>query len=210
MGLPGGSQGKGALIVSLIDYEIKNRTNNEKDQDDFERLLFESYSAYYNNGNAKRRDNYCLLQEMNTFTDSDFSEFFNKYIFGTELLPVSWLQSDEDGDTLMNYEEILFDTKLDELDTDGDGFHDNEEIDSGSDPTLADSYPPQTPTLTASPEPTSPPIITSTVESTPQLTEQPRAKETNKLPSAAVIGSIGFVVLAISGLIVWRRHTKNR
>ena len=66
--------------------------------DDFERVLFEKYSAYYNNGIVKRCDNYCLLRELNNLTNSDFTDFFSKYVFGQEELPIDWLKSDDDKD----------------------------------------------------------------------------------------------------------------
>jgi hypothetical protein len=121
-------------VASLLDYEIQTRTGRAKGLDDLERVLFESYSAFHGGGVAKSCDNDCILRELNALTGSDFTRFFDRFVFGSESLPLDWLGADDDGDSLVTYEEILFGTSPNKGDTDGDGYSDAVEIASGTDP----------------------------------------------------------------------------
>jgi predicted metalloprotease with PDZ domain len=124
---------QGALVISLLDYEITKRTEGEKTFDDFYGHLFQKYSAFANKGKARECSNSCVMNELNKFTESDFSEFFKDHVYGKEI-PIDWLTADEDGDGLFTYDEILLSTDPTKPDTDGDGVSDMHEKQAGSNP----------------------------------------------------------------------------
>jgi predicted metalloprotease with PDZ domain len=200
---------KGALVASLIDYEIKLRTNEQMTLDNFLQSLFGKYSAFYNSGIAKPCDNYCLLKELNIFTNSDFTEFFSKYVFGKEQLPIDWLKADDDNDSLLNYQEILYETNLSSVDTDSDGFQDNIEVRLGTSPLSAESFPTPTstpvPTSTKTPEPTATKIISTIIpESRTSQQESPSSPNNN------FIEIILVVVPILAFVIYWIFKRQNK
>lgn len=72
---------KAPLVAYLIDRKIKKDTQGRRDLDRFIRYL---YSIY---GTEKRVIS--LKEELNQFTGTDFSDFFAKYVDGTELIEFS-------------------------------------------------------------------------------------------------------------------------
>lgn len=127
---------KGALVTFLIAKEIVQRTNNTVNMDTFLTLLFNKYGFY-----KQPCDEECLKRELNVLTDSDFTEFFDKYIYGSETLPFDWAFADDDGDGLSNFKEICWDTNPSVPDTDSDGYNDLDETQHGSDPVVFASTP---------------------------------------------------------------------
>ncbi|HEV2350741.1 MAG TPA: PDZ domain-containing protein [Terriglobia bacterium] len=81
---------KGALLGMLLDLEIRSRTHGRKSLDDLMRSLYQSFYAappatIYGPGHGYEEKD--LLEATNALTGSDFTEFFNKYVAGTEPLP---------------------------------------------------------------------------------------------------------------------------
>jgi len=77
----------------------------------------------------------CLKTELENLTGTDFSQFFDNYIYGTTPLPMDWAFVDSDGDGLSNTTEIFWNTNPWDTDTDGDGLTDFQETTNGTDPT---------------------------------------------------------------------------
>lgn len=206
---------KGALVVSLLDYEINKRTSGEKTFDDFYALLFQKYSAFKNNGHAKWCNNSCLIKELKNFTGSDFTDFFKAYVFGVEL-PIEWLRSDQDSDGLYAYDEFMLSTDPEKPDTDGDGFNDGSEKQQGTDPLSQNSFPlptathaptatiTPTPTVTITPVPTTTKIILNiTPDSNTNKPKEPLSFSGNR------IYLIPIVVIIIAIAIFWIAKRKK-
>jgi predicted metalloprotease with PDZ domain len=80
---------KGAVVAFLLDCEIRKRTSNQKSLDDVLRYLNENYAK--KNRAYKNQE---LLQIINHISESDFSDFYRKYIAGTADIPYQeFLQS---------------------------------------------------------------------------------------------------------------------
>lgn len=77
--------GGGATIAFILDIEIRHHTNNAKSLDDVMLYLKINY------GDKKIKiTNDNILNAVNVVSNKDFSEFFNKYIYGTkEYLDIS-------------------------------------------------------------------------------------------------------------------------
>jgi predicted metalloprotease with PDZ domain len=73
---------KGAVVAFLLDCEIRNRTSNKRSLDDVLRYLNENYAK--KNRAYKNQE---LLQIINHISESDFSDFYRKYIAGTADIP---------------------------------------------------------------------------------------------------------------------------
>lgn len=69
---------KGAVIAFMLDLEIIKSTNSTKNLDDFTRLL---YQKYYK-GNHIGYTEASIKSDLETLTKSDFTDFFQKYIYG--------------------------------------------------------------------------------------------------------------------------------
>ena len=72
---------KGHLVNYALALFIKDITGGHSDFLDVSRYLAANYW-----GNRLSNDD--LLQAVNHVTDADFSDFFSKYIYGTEKLPL--------------------------------------------------------------------------------------------------------------------------
>lgn len=72
---------KGALVAYMLDIEL-SKTNNTID--DFLKYLYKNYALSDN-----RPKNSDMLIALNTVSGKDFTEFFNRYIYGTEPLPLN-------------------------------------------------------------------------------------------------------------------------
>jgi hypothetical protein len=73
---------KGAVIAYLLDYEL-NKTGNNLGE--VSRKLYEQFGV----GSEGHPTNDQILTIVNQISREDFTEFFNKYIYGNEKLPVS-------------------------------------------------------------------------------------------------------------------------
>jgi hypothetical protein len=120
---------KGGLVSFLIAKEIYTRTNGRINFDDFNRILFEKY--WFKEVVIGTEE---VKSELEELTKTDFTEFFNHYVYGTTALPKTWASQDLDGDGLLNAGEILWDTNPGKTDSDSDGYTDKDEIDAGTDP----------------------------------------------------------------------------
>ena len=73
---------KGALVASLMDDEIKKRTDDLKSLDD---LMYHMFHKF-------RKEKYSsedVLEALNTVTGQDFTEFFSSFVYGTRKLPMT-------------------------------------------------------------------------------------------------------------------------
>lgn len=127
---------KGAMVSFLIAKEIYLRTDGAHNFDDFLQILFQKYGHYQAPCSEE-----CLKEELATLTGTDFTQFFDDYVYGTTTLPMDWAFEDSDDDGLSNALEIGWDTHPEKEDTDGDGFSDAVEIDERSDPLDPSSIP---------------------------------------------------------------------
>lgn len=81
---------KGALIGMLLDLEIREETGGRKSLDDVLRLMYQRFygapaATYYLPGRGyEERD---ILQAVNEVSGSDFTDFFRRYVQGTDPLP---------------------------------------------------------------------------------------------------------------------------
>lgn len=107
---------KGVLATFLMAKEIYYRTNGSKNIDDLSRTFFQKYWATGYQINTEDFKN-----ELELLTGSDFTQFFNSYVYGTEIYPIDWAFQDNDYDGLTNEVEIYLNTNPDISDTDFDG-----------------------------------------------------------------------------------------
>jgi hypothetical protein len=123
---------KGALAAFLMAKEIYIRTDGTHNFDHLLQALRQKYGHH-----AAPCSEECLKAELADLTGTDFTQFFDDYVYGTETLPMDWAFDDDDGDGLSNALEIGWDTHPEVQDTDGDGVSDGLEVRLGSDPTDA-------------------------------------------------------------------------
>jgi len=128
---------KAAIVATLLAKEIYARTDGQFIMDDYVQTLYNKYGGYY----APCYEA-CLLLELNKLTDQDFSDFFDRFVYGKELLEISDVfYGDADRDKLSDLEELFWDTNPHNPDTDNDGYPDGEEVIIGADPIDTGSYP---------------------------------------------------------------------
>jgi len=71
---------KGALVASLMDSEIRKRTDGRKNLDDVMYHMFHEFRE-------QRYSSEDVLEALNTVTQQDFGQFFLTYVYGTTKLP---------------------------------------------------------------------------------------------------------------------------
>jgi predicted metalloprotease with PDZ domain len=81
---------KGALLGALLDVEIRARTGGNKSLDDVMRLMYQRFygappSSYYLGGRGYEEGD--ILQAVNEVSGGDFTDFFRRYVQGTDPLP---------------------------------------------------------------------------------------------------------------------------
>ena len=94
-------QVKGQLMGLLLDLSIREFTNNKYSLDDLMRFM--NWWFAKNNIGYEEDD---ILRAVNSLTNHDFSDFFNKYVSGTVELPYQ---------QIFNYAGILMDIKTDTI-----------------------------------------------------------------------------------------------
>jgi predicted metalloprotease with PDZ domain len=70
---------EGSLVSWLLDFEIRNATDDQKSLEDVHRLLYQRFNA-----KDKGYTDNDLLALVNEVTGSDFSEFWKRYVWGTQ------------------------------------------------------------------------------------------------------------------------------
>ncbi len=81
---------KGEALAWLVDLEVRARTAGEKTLDDVMRFLWKRFwngatTSYYLQGRGYTDDD--LRLALNDLTQTDFTDFFNRYVGGVEELP---------------------------------------------------------------------------------------------------------------------------
>ena len=81
---------KGALLGMLLDVEIRARTGGSKSLDDVMRLMYQRFygapaATYYLPGRGYEESD--ILQTVNEVSGSDFTDFFRRYVQGTDPFP---------------------------------------------------------------------------------------------------------------------------
>lgn len=81
---------KGALLGMLLDLAVRERTGGRKSLDDVMRWMYRRFyegppATYYLPGRGYTESD--ILNALNTVSGSDFTDFFNRYVRGTEALP---------------------------------------------------------------------------------------------------------------------------
>lgn len=73
----------GGMFVAIAqDMQIRSASNNEKSLDEMMRFMFDNYTgSSYNIGDVERA--------LNTLSNDSQEDFFNRYIVGTERIPLS-------------------------------------------------------------------------------------------------------------------------
>jgi len=82
---------KGALLGMLLDLEIRSRTEGHKSLLDVMRLMYHEFyqgpgTSYYGPGRGYEEKD--VLEALNSATGSDFTPFFDRYVSGTDALPI--------------------------------------------------------------------------------------------------------------------------
>ncbi|MEW6731552.1 MAG: hypothetical protein AB1489_09520, partial [Acidobacteriota bacterium] len=79
---------KGEIVGLLLDLEIRMRTSNRRSLDDVFRYMYQEYyqrgrsDSYYLKGKGFAHGDF--LRIVNRVAGSDFTDFFNAYVSGTE------------------------------------------------------------------------------------------------------------------------------
>lgn len=74
---------KGAIIGLVLDLDIINQTNGEKNMDDFLKLMYQKYFKQLNRGFTEEE----FIKELEAFTGKKYQDFFDKYVNGVETIP---------------------------------------------------------------------------------------------------------------------------
>ncbi len=73
---------RGPLVAMMLDIEIRSRTDNKKSLDDVMRMLNNDAK----HGKTFREED--LIHKVEQYAGIDLTEFYNKYIHGTDSLPI--------------------------------------------------------------------------------------------------------------------------
>lgn len=81
---------KGALLGWLLDLDIREQTGGEKSLDDVMRYMYQKYyespaATYYLPGRGYTEGD--ILSALNAVSGTDFTDFFRRYVQGTDALP---------------------------------------------------------------------------------------------------------------------------
>lgn len=203
--VPGGhhfGEYKATLILYLLNQKIIENSSGEHSLEDATRLFYDRFAAIDEVKYPVLED---YLQAVNDATGENYDEFFEKYIYGIEALPLDKYFDDQDQDGLMTGTENEIGTDPENADTDGDGYDDGEEANTGTDPNI-----PATPTLVPSPTSTVTRTSTSTITATlaPSVTASPTSQisptpvpstTSNITPTVGII--LALVIVVIVGLV---------
>ena len=74
----------GWITAIVLDTDIRSRTNNEKSLDDLMKWL---YAKFLHTDKLYNTDD--IINGIKITTGLDYTKFYNKYIYDTEVIPVS-------------------------------------------------------------------------------------------------------------------------
>ena len=92
----------GGMFVAIAqDMQIRSASNNEKSLDEMMRFMFDNYTgSSYNIGDVERA--------LNTLNNDSQEDFFNRYIVGTERIPLSQYLELANIETIQNNGQTIF------------------------------------------------------------------------------------------------------
>jgi hypothetical protein len=203
---------KASMVFLELAKEVYLQTNGEKSIDD---IVSQMYQLCFSEN--WECSNYNLLQIINNETKSDFSQFFNDYVFGKEMIDFSWVFDDPDRDLITSGFEVLISTDPNNSDTDGDFISDYIEIKNNSNPLDKNVIPEPTKTPRPTVLPTFTPLPTAFPSNTPNPTSiateivEINIDESSDLPqypSIFLIG-IGGVLLGVVSIFLFYKKRSN-
>lgn len=80
---------KGSLVALLLDLTIREATGNRHSLDDVMRLLWQRFGKPFDNGQPVGMTDDEAKHALETTCGKDLSDFFNRYIYGTTVLPLA-------------------------------------------------------------------------------------------------------------------------
>ncbi|MBR7069068.1 MAG: M61 family metallopeptidase [Oxalobacter sp.] len=80
---------KGSLVALLLDLTIREATSNHQSLDDVMRLLWQRFGKPFDKGLPAGMTDADAKQALETISGTDLSDFFNRYIYGTTVLPLT-------------------------------------------------------------------------------------------------------------------------
>jgi sugar lactone lactonase YvrE len=83
---PGSWPQKSQLLIGVIDYRLSLQSGGSQSISSFMKYLFQKNGGYYFNPDYMVSVN-LLLQEINAFSGQDFTDFFNRYVYGKQFIP---------------------------------------------------------------------------------------------------------------------------
>jgi predicted metalloprotease with PDZ domain len=96
---------KGALVSMLLDFKIQEATNGTKSLNDVMKEMYRRYGGY-----KEKYTTSDFLEVVNSVSGTDLTDFFGKYVYGKEKLPLEEYFGDYDRDGVINIDEIRMGT----------------------------------------------------------------------------------------------------
>ena len=79
---------KGSLVALLLDLTLRKATGNSQSLDDVMRLLWQRFGRPFDEGQPVGMTDTAAKQALEEISGTDLSDFFNRYIYGTTVLPL--------------------------------------------------------------------------------------------------------------------------
>ena len=79
---------KGSLVALLLDLTLRKATGNARSLDDVMRLLWQRFGKPFDEGQPVGMTDAEAKRVLEEISGTDFSDFFNRYIYGTTVLPL--------------------------------------------------------------------------------------------------------------------------
>ncbi len=79
---------KGSLVALLLDLTLRQATNHRHSLDDVMRLLWQRFGKPFHDGQSVGMTDAKARRALEEIGEMDFGDFFNRYIYGTTVLPL--------------------------------------------------------------------------------------------------------------------------
>ncbi len=79
---------KGSLVALLLDLTLRKATGNARSLDDVMRLLWQRFGRSFDEGQPVGMTDAEAKRVLEEISGTDLSDFFNRYIYGTTILPL--------------------------------------------------------------------------------------------------------------------------